>query len=53
MREKTLTALLESRITSMHQVKKTARAIRAKVRAVVAKYTVPVEFVMDIEAALK
>ena len=50
---RTLTQILEAKIASKPSVKKAAKEIRARVRAVVAKYTVPVEFVMDMEACLK
>ena len=49
---KTLSEILENKIASKPQVKKTAKEIRAKVRAVVHKYSVPVEFIMDMEAVL-
>lgn len=50
---KTLSEILETKIASKPQVSKAAKEIRAKVRSVMYKYTVPVEFVMDMEAILK
>lgn len=50
---KILSDILKHKITSTPQIKKTAREIRAIVRAVTSQYTVPVEFVMDMEEVLK
>lgn len=50
---KSLTEILTHKIASPPQVKKAAKEIRGKIRAVVYKYTVPVEFIQDLEEVLR